>query len=258
MRALDDTLRWFQERVVAPHERRRLPAHGAATVLLPSLLLTAEERVDIYSGMYAARLEEALRQDYPVLEAYLGHPRFHALCRRYIARFPSRHYSLNPFGRRLPELLKGPALSIARAERAMSEAFDADEAASMTPDAFKRLPPARMAGMRFSMVPSMRLLRLDHRVNPFIDAVKQGRVLPSVPRRRSWMAVYRKDYVIWRMDLDQAAFAALREISRGRPLGRAVAAAARRWKEGAEDLEAAIGRWFGEWSREGFFSSARH
>lgn len=257
MRTLEGTLRWFQDRVAGPHEGRALPRLDASSVLLPSRTLTADERIGIYSGMYAARLEEALLQDYPVVEAFLGHPRFHALCRRYIAKHPSRHFSLNPLGRHLPQCLTGPARSIALVERAMSEAFDAEEVESAQAEAFSGVRPQQVARLRLSTIPAFRLLSLDHRVNPFIDAAKQGRPLPSVPRRRSWMAVYRKGYVVWRMDLDGAAFAALEEISRGRTVGRALVVAARRWIGSPQALEEAIRRWFGEWAREGFFAAAR-
>jgi hypothetical protein len=196
----------------------------------------------------------------------LGHAAFHRLCRAYLERHPSRSRSLNPLGRRLPEFLAGrrklprreAARDLARVEAAMSEIFDAEAVDPLRPADFARLAPERLAGARLDCVPTLRLLELDHDANPYLDAVRQKRdAVPPLKRKRSWIAVYRKEFKVCRLDLSQAGHAALSALERGRTVAQSVAAAARRWKGTPDALRAGIRRWFGEWVSEGYFARVR-
>jgi hypothetical protein len=245
--------RWFQEGVLERATAR------AASMILPSRTLRAEQRLAIYVDAYMARLVEALEEDFPAVARLLGHRAFHRLCRDYLEAHPSRCYSLNPLGRKLPEFLKpGAARDLARVEVAMSEVFDADPGEALTPADFGKITPGKFAGLRLAFVPTFRLLELDHDVNGYIDAVRQERrTIPPLRRRRAWVAVYRKEFQVWRMDLKEAAHAALSALHRGRTVGQAVAAAARMWAGKPEDLQPRIRQWFGEWATEGFFARMR-
>lgn len=248
-----------------PHEAGKRGARlaEASSVILPSKTLSPEGRVAIYTDAYLARLIEALHDDFPAVTAFQGHDAFHELCRAYLEKFPSRSWSLNPLGRKLPRFLSGrvkvprreATRDLAALEVAMAEVFDEKSAQPMTPADFAKLPPERFIGARLRFVPTFRLLALDHDVNPYVDAVRQEREQrPPVRRKPSWIAVYRKDYKVWRLDLPEAAHAALAVLLRGGSVGKAVAAAARAWKGKPEALSAQIRQWFGEWASEGFFA----
>jgi hypothetical protein len=252
------TVRWFQESVVAPHEIGRRKPAPADQFVLPSRTLRPEQRMAIYAEAYMARLVEALEEDFPSASRLLGHRGFRAMCRGYLERFPSRSRSLNPLGRRLPEYLsdRPAARDLARVEVAMSEVFDAGEVSSLRPSDFSKIAPEKLAGARLSLVPAFRLLELDHAVNPYIDAVRRERpTLPRLQRKRTWIAVYRKEFKVRRLDLQGPAHAALAALHRGRTVSQAVAAAARVWTGKPEALPSHIRRWFGEWVSEGFFAS---
>lgn len=255
--SLRATVAWFQESVVAPHERRRRRLAPAGAHLLPSKTLRPEQRLGIYVDAYLSRLVEALEEDFPAVSRLLGHRAFHRTCRAYLERHPSRSRSLNPLGRKLPEFLssRAAARDLARIEVAMSEVFDGDPAEPLKPSDFGRMTSESLAGVRLGFVPAFRLLELDHAVNPVVDAVRQERAtVPPLKRKRSWIAVYRKEFKVYRLDLGEAAHAALSALHRGRTVAQAVATAARRWKGKPADLQSQIRRWFGEWVSEGFFA----
>ena len=244
------TVRWFQESVVAPRGKRP----PADRFILPSRTLRPAQRVALYAEAYLARLIGALEEDFPAVARVLGPRAFHARCRAYLERFPSRSPSLNPLGRRLPGFLtdRPKARDLARVEAAMSEVFDAEGAAPLRPSDFEKVAPETA---RLAFVPAFRLLELDHAVNPVIDAVRREReTLPPLTRKRSWVAVYRKEFQVRRLDLSEAAHAALSALHRGRTVSQAVAAAARVWKGTPQKLPSEIRRWFGEWVSEGFFA----
>ena len=94
---------------MGPHERGRKGPRlaPASDVILPSKTLQPQDRVDIYAIAYMARLTEALHDDFPAVTRLLGHRAFHDVARAYLERHPSRSWSLNPLGRKLPEFLSG-------------------------------------------------------------------------------------------------------------------------------------------------------
>lgn len=262
-----ETVRWFQASVVAPHEsgKRRQRLASAADYILPSKSLQPDQRVGIYVDAYLARLIEVLVEDFPAVARLLGQKAFHELCRAYLERHPSRSRSLNPLGEKMAEFLSGEvkvarrraARDLARLEWAMSEVFDAEGTQPLSPAEFSKVAPGGLAKARLAFVPAFRLLALDHAANPYVDAVRQGRPLPPLKRRRSWIAVYRKNFQVWRLDLPKAAHAALAALSEGRPVREAVAAAASAWRGGPSLLQTQLRQWFGEWASEGFFASCR-
>jgi hypothetical protein len=260
---------WFQESVVGPHEqgRKRPPLAPAGAVILPSKTLKPQQRVEIYVDAYLARLVDALHDDFPAVTRFLGHRAFHALARAYLEKYPSRSWSLNPLGRRLPEFLSGnvrvpkreAVRALAAVEVAMAEVFDETAASPLTPADFATLDAVQFITSSLSFVPTFRLLQVDYDVNPYIDAVRQERdQTPPLRKKRSWIAVYRKDFKVWRLDLREPAYQGLSVLrQKGRTVSSAVAAIARCWKGTPEALPAQIKQWFGEWSSEGFFSAIR-
>ena len=155
----------------APEAARLVRPGRTRDVVLPSHRgLRAAERVGIYQGMYLPRMLEALESDYPGLAHFLGHDRWTRLVRRYLTAHPSRSYTLNELGRRLPEFVRAHGLprpafchDLARLEWAMSQVFDAPAHA-----ADRRRGDRRRCGRgeleRARLVPSaaLRLLVLDH------------------------------------------------------------------------------------------------
>lgn len=119
------------------------------------------ERLDIYRRGYAARLVEALGNDFPGLKAMLGSAAFADSMRRYIAGHPSSHPSLRWLGRHLADHLarqgEASAAGMARFDWAVALAFDApDEPLVALPDLLA-LPAEAWAhfGLRFAAAVSM-------------------------------------------------------------------------------------------------------
>ena len=261
---LDALERWFQDGIAAPHERRKRRSRPRVDqVILPSPTLTARERLDLYATMYMARLHECLVNDFPAVERLVGHGRFHELTRAYIARYPSRTCSLNPLGWKLAEFLERPVRvprkplvrDTARLEIAMSQVFDAEDVTPLQPSDLAKIPPDRLAASSFRMVPAFQLLTLDYPVNALVTAVRQDKPLPPLRKRNCRVAVYRKKYVVTRLDLAEPACAALAALAAGKTVGEAVMAAARRWKGAPAQLQHRLRTWFGGWVTEGFFAS---
>ncbi|NRF69524.1 putative DNA-binding domain-containing protein [Aquincola sp. S2] len=131
-----------------------------------------------YRYAYAARLAEALRDNFEVLARALGDEGFDALARAYIAAHPSTEPSIRWFGHRLADfmaaaldaddgLVPHPALvDCAHMDWALRAAFDAADAAVLERSALAAVAPDAWPGLRFTVHPSVQLVALHWAIEP--------------------------------------------------------------------------------------------
>ncbi|MBL8859976.1 MAG: putative DNA-binding domain-containing protein [Planctomycetes bacterium] len=267
MKPLEALEHWLQGEIVRPHESRSKSRAerdaSAALHVKPSRTLSPAQRVEIYSDMYFERLVEILSEEYSAVCSLAGHDDFRRMARAYLREHPSRHWSLNNLGRKLPEFLAGKfrisrkALlhDIARMECAMSIAFDAEIDTVLTSDAVGRLDPADFATQRLVCVSGLSVASYDHAANSIVRAVRQSEDLPSLDRRRTFTVVWRKEWTVWRLDLTEPMYHILAALARGLPISAAIAEGTRRFHGDPAELQAEISRSFGEWITEGMFAS---
>ncbi len=265
MKPLAEIEHWFQCEVVRPHEGRSKSReerdHAAAEFVKPSSRLKAAERVEIYSDMYFERLVEVLAGDYVAVRALAGHDEFRRMARAYLREFPSRHWSLNVLGRKLPEFLAGKfripkkalLYDVARLESLMSIVFDAPASPVLTSMDVARVAPSDFTSARLVCIPALELASFDHAANAIVRALRQEEELAQVSKQRTFTVVWRKEWVVWRMDVGEPMFHVLSALKAGNTIGEALAAGSRHHHGDAAALQTAISRSFGEWITEGLF-----
>jgi len=263
--------RWMQEVVVhqgsveeavaSPEAEREVPSASLGEVVLPSHSLSPAERIGVYHGMYLMRMEEALAADYPVIKHYLGSEIFDELVRDYVARHPSRSYTLNRLGDHLPLFLAdrpdwshgGFLTDLARLELAMTEVFDEQESPILKGEDLEAVDPELWDTARLRPIAALRVLAFEHVVVPHLKAYHRERPCPNPVNRPSWVAVYRRDFSVLRLELSRAEHDLLHDLVGGAPLGDALAAAMA--GTGSARQQARVFRWFRSWIREGLFQS---
>lgn len=249
------------EAVEAPAARVELDPANIERVILPSKTLTSVERVGVYQGMYLLRMIEALEGDYPAVAHLLGDDEFAALVTRYVAAHPSVSYTFNRLGRGFPEFLRESkgirkrafAADLARLELAITEVFDAPQSPAWPAEEIARIPQDAWVEAVFHPIAAFRLGSFGHPVNPYLQSVKDdNHEHPAIARKATWVAVWRKNYEVWRLDLSKPAFELLNALAKGRPFGKAVTAA-------TKGLQGNFGeqlfRWLRDWVAEGMFES---
>ncbi|MCC6365684.1 MAG: putative DNA-binding domain-containing protein [Bryobacterales bacterium] len=265
---LSRTQRWMQAIILHPDStaqalasdeaEREIPSRHFPEVVTPSQTLTSLERIGVYRDMYLLRLREALSTDYPLLLQFLGEDCFHALAGDYVHACPSRSYTLNRLGDHLPAFIRAQAkvarrgflYDLARLELAMTEAFDAEEAAVLSPLEVESLPEEAWETMRLNPVPALRLLEFSYPVNAYAQAVRDGKPAPPLRRKATFAAVCRKDYGVVRLELPRAAFLLLQALAAGTPVGEAIDNPALR-----QVKESDLFGWFSQWVAAGMFRS---
>jgi len=268
---LDRLQRWMQAVIVHPGRvddalaaaADEVPAERIGEVILPSRTLTPAERLDVYHGMYLLRMEEALASDYPALKHFLGDEGFFDLVRDYVQVHPSKSFSLNPLGYHLPEFvktatgLKRPDFchELAQLELAVAQAFDGPETARIGEAAIAAVPPEAWETARLAPVATFYLLSFRYPVNDYLQTVlDDNHDHPKARLKDQWIAVYRRDYVVYRLDLTRAAHDLLADLVRGTPLGDAIGKALKTGGRRAPS-EHELFRWFRQWVSVGVFQS---
>jgi hypothetical protein len=258
--------RWIQDVIVDPAPDRAVARKNrakAAGAILPSRTLSPIERVEIYRGQYLLRMEEALLNDYPVLEHLLGHAAFERLVAAYVKKHPSRSYSLNHMKERLPEFIAAKssgvprarvavAADLARLERAVAQVFDDPATPVLTAEdarAFSRGSAARWERARIRPIAALRLLELSYPVNDYFISVKEESEHPPLRKKANWIVVFRREFRVFRLPLSEPAYRLLSALAAGKPLGAAVRSPKLRGIGPDE-----IFRWFSRWVGEGLFA----
>ncbi len=267
---LDRLQRWMQgvithegaveDALAAPEVRVELPPERLADVLLPSRTLPPADRLAIYHDMYPIRMYETLSADYPGLEHFLGDDGFRELVRDYTLLHPSRSYTLNRLGDHLPEFVKTARVrrpdfchELTRLELAVTHVFDAEETPRLTEAQIASVPEAAWERAVLRPVAAFRLLSFRYPVNAYLQSVKDDVHDHPKPRRKDeWVAVYRRDYAVYRLDLVRPAHDLLADLVSGTPLGEAVTRAVRTGGKRAPD-ETQLFRFFREWMSAGLF-----
>ena len=274
---LDQIERWMQALIMDPDgvryglrnldDSRILPYtdENIEELVLPSKQLDSVERLSIYGNMYFSRLIEILAEEFPTVQHLFGKELFGTLVRDYVTRHPSTHYSLTRLGSRFPAYLADEvddipdrefAADVATVERAMEDVFDARRVEPIQFEELTAIPIERWGDVRLQTIPALRLLELDYPVNTYITAVREDRQMDIPTAAPAFVAVYRHNYRVWRIDLDAHRFTLLAALHQGQSLGSALDLCASLPKADPASLMDAVNGWFREWTSEGLFCGA--
>jgi hypothetical protein len=260
--ALAPLQEWMQAVVTHPsnvYDAADAAAIAVDDVILPSQSLQPIQRIGIYHGMYMLRMIEALTVDYAALAQFLGEHAFEHLVRDYVQQFPSRSYTFNRLGDSLPEYIASSTRKrrtflrdLAKLELAMTQVFDEAEAAPLPGDAIASIAPEEVADARIIPIPALRLIALDYDANEAFQAFREER--PMKPRRqKTWVAVHRRDYGVYRMPLTREAYVFLESLAARETIGSAIETFSGRFRRFPEQSE--LFTWFRDWSAAGLFTA---
>jgi hypothetical protein len=267
---LERVQRWMLEVITGPGSvrdalesqpaRREIAAEELTEVIRPSATLSSERRIGIYHDMYLVRMVEALEFDYPGLAHLLGHARFHSLVEGYVAAHPSRSYTLNRLGDRLPEYIaaahglprRALLADLARLELAITHVFDARRDEALDGAAISAVPPEAWPEARFRTVDAMRLLDLAYPVDDFLQSVKKESAHPPMRKAARFLLVFRSDLSVRQLALSKREWTMLDALHRGLTLAAAVERLSR-LRPSLSETE--LFAWFREWTRMGLFTS---
>ena len=162
------------------------------------------ERLGIYHEAYRLRLIDALRNDFPALERFVGDDRFIELMDQYIAAHPSQHPSLRWLGKKLPAFLHDSeniqhhiaTYELAEFEWAQVMAFDASNSNTATLDDVRTLQNTQWLTLQLEFQPALQKLHLKSNAPEIWQALTKDddAVEPIIEDEA-------QDWLVWRDDL---------------------------------------------------------
>lgn len=218
---------------------------------------------EIYLNAYRGRLANVLAANYPVLCRAMGDEAFRALADSYIDTHPSKFRSVRWYGDRLVDFIAGdaaavphPALvDIARLDWATCVAFDAADADPLSHAELAQLAPELWPTLRFTMVPSFRLLRVEWAIEALWHALgaDESAETEAPDARPHSLIVWRRGLdTRWRA-LDTGEATALALILAAGSFAECCAALA---EQGDDDPAVTAATLLQQWLAEGLIASA--
>ena len=200
-----------------------IEARVTGTARVPAMM-----RLGIYGGGYRGRLAEALSANYSALAKLLDED-FTELAQAYVASHDSPYFSIRCYGEDLPGFLAtqeryaaAPLLSdLARWEWAMTQVFDAADAAPLEAAALARVEPEAWAHLRFQWHPSVTRLDLEWNAPQVWQALTEDTERPAAALSAEpipWL-LWREGLTTYFRSLTATEAHALDAARRGWPFG---------------------------------------
>lgn len=191
----------------------------ASALTLETPNFSKQERLQIYHEAYRLRLIDALRNDYPALEAYVGDDEFIALAIEFIAEYPSRHPSLRWLGEKLPDFLRIhthwkehiEAVELAEFEWRQVMAFDAADTELAILDHVRTLQPEQWLQMQLTFHPSLQLLTCFSNAPTLWNTLIKDNIaidIETTPDAQAWL-IWREELQVIYRPLDNSEYWAL-------------------------------------------------
>lgn len=267
---------WMQQVIMHPgtddqalsslEAEAQISHEDALKFVVPSKTLTAVERIAIYRRMYIYRLVEVLESDFEAVAHFVGDEMFFDIVKGYVDKYPSHSYSLVPFGYNFPEYIKSMTglhrqqfvYDLARLELAVSQVFDAPQTPLLTKEEIASVPVDAWETARFKFNGAFQVLEFRYPVNDYLQSVLKDQHNHNTKRKDTWVAVYRTNYRVWRLDLTNNAYQLIKALQEGKTLAEAIDYVVSSSKKGSTAWQKQIFEWFQEWVSEGFFQAVEY
>ncbi|HVA47982.1 MAG TPA: putative DNA-binding domain-containing protein [Pirellulales bacterium] len=283
--------RWMQAVIMHPDgvvagaksddARQHLEAgpESCETVVSRSRNLTGVERLTIYHQAYFARLLECLRNIFPIVAKTVGDEAFDALAMGYLQAHPSQSYTLDRLGDAFVRFLDETRpdrdetgqptetwpdflMELAKLEWTIGEVFDgpgSEGRPTLSAEQLAAIGPEHWPEVRLVPAPCLRIMSFGFPVNDYFTELRQ-RAADAVPppfpaAETTWLALFRRDYVVRRQALDREQYDLLTALAAGQTVGAAIKHLLDTTGIDVDRLAASLQEWFRTWTAAGFFAA---
>jgi uncharacterized protein (UPF0276 family) len=213
----------------------------------------AEKQLGVYVNAYRWRLFDIVAEDYPMLKAYLGEEKFDALINDFISAVPPQHFNVARYAALLPAYQQTHASydafsgELCALETAIAQLADAEETEALTPQQLAGMTPEALMESCLTTRKALQLFAFTHPVNDYYKSAKEEIQPPAVTQQPSFLAVFRHEDVVWRMDLEEQEYQLLSALLAGETVGVALSML-------DESASANISEYFSRWMRNGLLA----
>jgi hypothetical protein len=214
------------------------------------------DQLAVYTNAYRYRLYGITAEDYPVLKTHLGDDRFDGLITDFVETVHSDHFNIGRFGAKLPEFVEMQSdidafsRELCVLETAISQLTDPLETEALMPEHLAGMTPETLMESILYPREALQLFAFEWAVNDYYRAVKEERPAPMPEQRPTYLAVFRHDDTVWRMDLAAQEYTLLQRLFSGMPVGMALEELQAKDK----DIAGQLSHWFARWMRNGLLA----
>lgn len=213
-----------------------------------------QAQLDVYINAYRYRLHDVVAEDYPVLKEYLGKDAFYDLIWAFVNTAQPSHFNIGRFALKLPTFLQERlpndsfAHELCQLETTIAQLTDPAETSPLEQKHLEGMTPDVFMESRLYPRTALQLVEFTYSVNTYYRKVMDEE-LPKKPRRKaSYLAVFRHEDVVWRMDLGKAEYDLLTQLFGGKSVGDAL-------EELDESVASKLSEYFSRWMRNGMLAA---
>lgn len=215
------------------------------------------QQLDVYANAYRYRLYDATTEDYPVLKHYLGDEAFQELLWDFVHTERPDHFNIARYALKLPKFVAERlredvfAQELVQLETAIAQLADAAETSPLEHQHLAGLTSDRLMSAVLHPRDALQLMAFTQAVNAYYQAVMDERPQKDPAPGNTYLAVFRHEDTVWRMDMEAAEHALLKKLFDGVAVGDAL--------EGMDEAAAAkLTDWFSRWMRNGLLAASEY
>jgi len=215
------------------------------------------DQLAVYTNAYRYRLYDVIAEDYLVLKHHLGKDAFHELIWNFVNHVQPDHFNIARYALKLSDFVRTQlpddvfAHELAVLETAIAQLSDPPETpplaethlAGITPDSF----------MEYTLYPraALELFSYSYPVNEYYRAVMEEENPSASQPAASYLAVFRHEDRVWRMDIEETEYHLLKKLFGGMKVGEAL--------DGMSEEDASkISEYFSRWMRNGMLAASEY
>jgi hypothetical protein len=213
-----------------------------------------QEQLNVYINGYQYRLSDVVTEDYPVLKEYLGDDLFYDVIYNFIKNVQSTHFNIGRFALKLPEFLKQHlpkdkfAHELCHLETSISQLADFEETAPLEQKHLLGMTSDTFIAVKLYPRKALKLMTFTYPVNIYYQRTMDKESTKKPRRKASYLAVFRHEDIMWRMDLEQAEYELLTKLFSGKTVGEAL-------DDMPESATEKLSEYFSRWMRNGILAA---
>jgi len=211
------------------------------------------DQLAVYVNGYRFRLRDVVAMDYPVLTHAMGKDAFDQLVMDFVDSIPADHFNVGRYAAKLPKFLATHTASnpflieLCKLETAISQLADKQETAALEPKHLEGMTPEMLMESQLFPRVALRLFSFNYPVNDYYRAVQDNQS-PTLPSKQpSYLAVFRHEDTMWRLDLEKLEYQLLQRLFAGDTVGDAL-------DDLDESITESLSKWFSRWIRNGLLA----
>lgn len=215
------------------------------------------EQLAVYANAYSYRLYDAVAEDYPVLRHYLTDKIFSDLIWAFVEEVLPDHFNIGRFALKLPAFIQQAlpddafAHAMCQLETTVAQMTDPTETQPLKETDIQGLTAETLLDLTLYPRQALALMQFDQQVNAYYQSVMDDQTPDEPLHEAVYLAVFRHEDVVWRMELEAQEFGLLSKLFSGASIGETLA-------DVEEDAQYKITEYFSKWMRNGLLASHQY